>query len=283
MLTRIIIGTVLIAATFGMFSIDRSYLTTFPAPCLFTLSVVLAGAASYELIRMFSVTQTRYALLAIVGSILTIAFHWAKDYPGGAKYVFALFVMATLMAALVNYQASNNTLHNVAFTVFALLYLGLFAGYFVDLRLNASSATIGTACLALAVFVPKGCDMGAYFTGKAIGRTPFAPTLSPKKTWEGIIGGLVAAVIIAVCIHTYVPSVFPHGRLSAAAFGLVIGWIGVLGDLVESMMKREAGAKDAGKVLPEFGGVLDIVDSILFAAPVVYWWLKASPWAIKAG
>ena len=97
--------------------------------------------------------------------------------------------------------------------------------------------------------------------------------LSPKKTWEGFAGGLVASVLTAhrrssrsaACCRSW---------LSAAVFGLVVGVVGMLGDLAESLIKRDCQKKDASQVVPGFGGVLDVVDSIVFAAPVVYWWLK---------
>jgi len=283
MLTRIIIGTVLIAATVGMFVVDQSYSFHgwYAAPCLLALSMILACVGSLELIRMIPVTRKPFAFLTVIGSMTIIASHWLLNYREAVMYAFTFFSLGAFVVGLASFRTPGETVHQIAFTILALVYLGLLPGYFVDLRLTERNPTLGTAYLALAVFVPKGCDIGAYFTGKAIGRTPFAPVLSPKKTWEGIIGGLITAAIIAVCIHAYLTPVFPRGLHQAIAFGLVIGFLGILGDLVESMIKREAGAKDAGKVLPEFGGVLDIVDSILFAAPVVYWWLRASPWALR--
>src|SRR5437867_11660412 len=100
-----------------------------------------------------------------------------------------------------------------------------------------------------------------------------APVLSPKKAWEGAAGGLAAATLTALGVQWYHP-VIPGGWLGATAFGLTVGLAGMLGDLAESLVKRDCGSKDAGQALPEFGGVLDIVDAILFAAPVAYWWLR---------
>src|SRR5262249_14116573 len=134
----------------------------------------------------------------------------------------------------------------------------------------------GTLALALAIFVPKFCDVGAYFTGRFLGRHRATPVLSPKKTWEGFAGGLAAAILTALVIHRLGP-VFPGGELawlSAVAFGLVVGFTGIVGDLAESLVKRDCQRKDASQVVPGFGGVLDVVDSIVFAAPVVYWWLR---------
>ena len=99
------------------------------------------------------------------------------------------------------------------------------------------------------------------------------PRLSPKKTWEGFAGGLAFAVATAVIAGQFVP-VFRHGFVEAAAFGLVVGIAGVLGDLAESLIKRDGLSKDASKAVPGFGGVLDVIDSILFAGPVAYVWFR---------
>jgi phosphatidate cytidylyltransferase len=100
-----------------------------------------------------------------------------------------------------------------------------------------------------------------------------APVLSPKKTWEGLIGGLLLSAGVSVAINRLAPTL-RGGDVSAAGFGLVIGGVGALGDLAESLIKRDCRRKDASQVVPGFGGVLDVVDSIVFAAPVAYCWLR---------
>src|SRR5262249_42312432 len=125
--------------------------------------------------------------------------------------------------------------------------------------------------LALTIFVPKAGDIGAFFTGTFLGKHKMTPTLSPKKTWEGFAGGLVASVLAAVGLGQILP-VFRHGMLGAAAVGVVVA--GVLGDLAESLIKRDCQTKDAAKSIPGFGGLLDVIDSVLFAAPVAYVWFS---------
>ena len=129
----------------------------------------------------------------------------------------------------------------------------------------------GVPALSLAIFVPKCCDIGAYFTGRVLGCHRMSPILSPKKTWEGLAGGLTAAILVAVGLNRY-KAVLPND-LVAAGFGLTVGVAGVLGDLAESLIKRDCRQKDASQVVPGFGGVLDVVDSVVYAAPVVYLWL----------
>jgi phosphatidate cytidylyltransferase len=124
----------------------------------------------------------------------------------------------------------------------------------------------------------KSCDIGAYFTGRAIGRHKLIQWLSPGKTWEGffggvlfagVVGGIGAWVLSEVGVNS--PSSIAIGTLAGLAFGVV----GQAGDLIASLFKRDAGIKDAGHVLPGFGGVLDVLDSLLLALPVAYWILKA--------
>jgi phosphatidate cytidylyltransferase len=155
-------------------------------------------------------------------------------------------------------------------------YLGLLPSFLVQLRwLDAATTTPrdARAALALAIFIPKCCDIGAYFTGRLLGRHPMSPLLSPKKTWEGLMGGLLLSATVAVAMNRSL-SVVPGGDVSAAAFGLVVGGVGALGDLAESLIKRDCRRKDASNVMPGFGGVLDVIDSIVFAAPVAYYWLR---------
>ena len=131
------------------------------------------------------------------------------------------------------------------------------------------------------VGVVKAADVGAYITGKSIGRHKLIPWLSPGKTWEGFFGGLLLSGIVGAAIAmglrdnvaslANVPTAWVY--IGGAISGALLGAAGQVGDLLESLLKRDAGVKDSGKV-PGFGGVLDILDSPLLAAPVAYWLLK---------
>jgi phosphatidate cytidylyltransferase len=147
----------------------------------------------------------------------------------------------------------------------------------------------------MAMFVPKCGDIAAYFTGRFFGRHRMTPALSPKKTWEGFAGGLVGAAAAAVAldwfhldkeavVHGDLPRLFSAhpvmigGAWTALGFGVTVGLAGVFGDLAESLIKRDCRRKDAAQTVPGFGGVLDVVDSVLFAAPVAYLWLRWLYW-----
>jgi phosphatidate cytidylyltransferase len=127
--------------------------------------------------------------------------------------------------------------------------------------------------LALAAFVPKCCDIGAYSMGRLFGRHKMTPILSPKKTWEGAAGGLAAAVLVTMAMDRFGPALLHRNPALEIAFGLTVGLAGMLGDLAESLLKRDCARKDASSAVPGFGGVLDVVDAVIFAAPVAYTWL----------
>jgi phosphatidate cytidylyltransferase len=163
---------------------------------------------------------------------------------------------------------------------FAFIYLGLLAGFLLALRRDQSAWAILGVLLII-----KSCDIGAYFTGRAIGRHKLIPWLSPGKTWEGLLGGaaLSAAVGVGVAWVARSLELPEHARPLAfsqmsfglaALIGVAFGLVGQAGDLFESVLKRDAGMKDSGRSLPGFGGVLDVADSVLLVAPIAYWVLS---------
>ncbi len=174
----------------------------------------------------------------------------------------------------------------LASTTWLIVYLGLFGSFLVRLRTDLAGP-LGSWAVLYVIAVVKFSDIGAYFTGVLIGRHRVVPTISPKKTAEGYVGGLVLAVVVSVVLayllgiisaYTGQPDrgmLLPLGR--AVLFGVLMGLTGEVGDLLESLIKRDAQIKDSGSVLPAFGGILDIIDSPLFAAPLAWcllmWWL----------
>jgi phosphatidate cytidylyltransferase len=155
----------------------------------------------------------------------------------------------------------------------AFVYLGLMFGFVLAIRREHP------VCVLLwVILVTKSCDIGAYFAGRAIGRHKLIPWLSPGKTWEGLAGGVVLAMLTGAAGAWALREWFGVPGIplwSGLAAGAIFGITGQLGDLIESLFKRDAGMKDASTVLPGFGGVLDVLDSPLMVAPVAYWWLHA--------
>lgn len=183
--------------------------------------------------------------------------------------VFTAMVIGAFVVEIAFYRQPGDHTARVASTVLGFIYLGVLPGLFLKIRWL--DPNFSKEMLALAIFVPKCGDIGAYFAGRFFGRVPFSPWLSPKKTWEGFIGGLAMSIFVAVTVHEVRP-IFRGGIIEAILFGAVVGLFGVLGDLAESLIKRDGQTKDASHSIPGFGGLLDVIDSILFAGPVAYLW-----------
>ncbi len=158
------------------------------------------------------------------------------------------------------------------------VYLGLMFGFILALRREHSAWTVLGILL-----ITKSCDIGAFFTGTLIGRHKLIPWLSKGKTWEGLAGGVVTAALCGAAaawlVSRYHVAGLPEGLSLAhgAVYGALFAVFGQAGDLMASMFKRDAGVKDSGAVLPGFGGMLDVIDSILPVAPLAYWLLHVGP------
>lgn len=183
--------------------------------------------------------------------------------------LFAVFVLVALR------RRTERAISDMAVSLWPATYLGLLAQFVVSLRLE--TAPHGVATVLYFIATVKICDIGAYFTGLTLGRHKLISWLSPKKTWEGLIGGVVASVLLATGVAWFVngsgdlPQAYLPSTGTAALFGLLMAVIGQAGDLLESLIKRDAQSKDSANAIPAFGGVLDILDSVLLTAPVAWW------------
>jgi phosphatidate cytidylyltransferase len=192
-------------------------------------------------------------------------------------YVFVPFLtLLILLQAIRHYNDSGKHVVQLALSYFTILYMGFFGSYFALLRfMDLPTCKQGMLALLSMILIVKASDAGAYACGRLFGRHKLAPQLSPGKTYEGALGGLfVAGVVSLLCFQYIAPLMVPEwttfepGRY--VAYGFLLGGVGIIGDLAESMLKREMGVKDSGSTLPGLGGVLDVLDSLLTAAPVAY-------------
>jgi phosphatidate cytidylyltransferase len=173
---------------------------------------------------------------------------------------------------MCRYEKPGGVTASIAAATFALVYVGVLLSFVVQLRL-----VWGIGALAALVIVVKMADTGAYTVGRLIGRHKMAPILSPGKTWEGLAGGLAFALAGSYTTFRWLipnlPTTPPHCIQNNhwwgwIAFGLLVGIAGMSGDLAESLLKRDTGRKDSSTWMPGFGGVLDVLDSILLGGPV---------------
>ena len=179
-----------------------------------------------------------------------------------------LLTMVALAAAMLRGAPFEQMLPSAGATVLGVLYVAVLGGHLVAVRAGFQQP-IAARLLGFFFLVLMGSDTAAYYTGRAFGRHKLAPTISPGKTWEGACGGMAASLLFAVAAHFLF---FPQLKLTAALpLAAVMNVLGVIGDLTESALKRGAGAKDAAKILPGHGGLLDRLDSLLFNAPVIYY------------
>jgi phosphatidate cytidylyltransferase len=178
-----------------------------------------------------------------------------------------LLVMLVLLGlgvtSLARWRGGPDAVGTVAASVFPVVYLGCPLGAMIAIR-----ETRGAAALFLLMLTVIVSDTAQYYTGRAFGRRPLAPAISPKKTVEGAIGGFVCGGLLAVVVgRWWLPEVSPAVR---GAVGALLVALGIAGDLFESMLKRSAGVKDSSSLIPGHGGLLDRIDALLFAAPAYY-------------
>ncbi len=277
--TRLWMGAVLILLASGVLIVDQ-YLGPW-YPFLFVFILGLALVSCHEFLQLLSATLRPPAWLCHVCVAVLICSNWPPHllHATATSQVwfwiastFTGVVLAAFLVEMATFREPGGSVVRIAITVLIAAYLGWLPSFLVQLRWTASeTAWNGSIALALVIFVPKCCDIGAYFTGRLLGKHRMTPVLSPKKTWEGLAGGLLLSALAAFGINSLGGGLSP---VAALGFGLTAGIAGVLGDLAESLIKRDCARKDASQAVPGFGGILDVVDSVLFAAPVAYWWLR---------
>jgi phosphatidate cytidylyltransferase len=176
-----------------------------------------------------------------------------------------LFLMGSFSYELLR----GADLTRFAFTLLAFLYLPWSLGYVLLLR-ETPDPGLGLWTLSLPLVASFATDTGAYFAGRFFGRHKLAPEISPGKTLEGSMGGILFSFLALLAYTALVREVFPFGLLELWLFSLLLSLAAQLGDLAESMLKRFAGVKDSGRFLPGHGGLLDRIDSLLFTFPLTY-------------
>jgi len=279
---RLLLGTLVIAALLGLCWLD--YAAAVPGVWLMPLAVLLAWMAGGEILALAEATDRRPLAWAVhTGNLLIVLAAWVPRLdalgdvlpalePGAwTLAALGLGVLLVFLGEMRRYETPGGVTANVSAAVFALVYIGGLLAVVVHMRM-----AWGIGALAALVIVVKMGDIGAYTVGRLIGRHKMAPKLSPGKTIEGMFGGLAFCCLGAwVAFAWLVPAMASEGSAAGLPygwliFGLLVGAAGMVGDLAESLLKRDAGRKDSSTWLPGFGGVLDILDSILLAAPVAW-------------
>jgi phosphatidate cytidylyltransferase len=234
---------------------------------LIILVALLIIPGLFELSKIAAAKGVKILLpCSIPGSVLlATSWYWLQFTGPGARVtcpvLLCFAVMACFLYQHIRYGVSG-VLGNCGAACFSMLYIGLLGGFVPAVRID-----FGPWHLLMLIFVVKCSDIGAYTAGLLFGRHKFSPIISPGKTWEGMAGAVVAAAVVAV---VFAVSCDIMTWWLGALFGVVFAFIGQMGDLAESMLKRDAEKKDASNNVPGFGGILDVVDSVLITAPFGY-------------
>lgn len=287
---RIILSTVFIAALVGLCWLDQQ--AARPGVYLWPLAIVVSLLVAGELLAMFRCREHRpLAWTVYVGTLLTVlaaglpAF-WTAD--AASQTVGQLGWVAIGLAAgwllctageIIRFEAPGQVTMNLALASLAILYAGGLMGFVIGLRLLGDGRW-GMLALVSLIATVKMSDIGQYTVGRLVGKHKLAPWISPGKTWEGAGGGILFAAVAAWAVFRWGGElvVGPAGEspsgdnsvLSVLWFATVVAVAGMVGDLTASLLKRDAGVKDSSTWMPGFGGVVDVLDSLLVAAPVVY-------------
>lgn len=281
---RLLLGTVLIAAVLALCWADAHAVT--PGIWLFPLALLITVFASGELLGLLQARSIRpVAWVVYLGNLAIVSANWLPRLrPSGtvlggafdpAALALALACIAAFAVEMWRFDEPGDSFEPLAASLLVLVYIGWLMTFLIQLRLLGGGPQ-GMAALATMIVVVKMGDTGAYTVGRLIGRHKLTPKLSSGKTIEGLAGGLAFSCFAAwVAFRWLVPQIAPAiqgaGReYGWLAYGFVVGLAGVIGDLAESLLKRDAGRKDSSTWMPGFGGVLDVVDSLLIAAPVAY-------------
>jgi len=301
--TRLATGLTLVAALLAVLILDERLAPWFPL--WFAASAAVMGLCALELIGLLDATGARPSGNTVFGGTLALVLaNWAPhvieqmgrnparsipptyDPAAGVLvmawplWTFVAVLMAAFVSQSIQFRRPGATMATLGGTVLAVAYVGLLGGFIIQMRWF-DGPYHGLIPLALLMATAKGSDVGAYTFGRLFGRHKLWPALSPNKTIEGAVGGLTFGVGAALIVTALAKNALNAPCLDYGAtvgFGLLVAPAAQLGDLMESMIKRDCARKDASSALPGFGGALDVMDSLLFAAPVAYgYWISFGP------
>ena len=267
-ITAVVGIPLLLAFVYFDFRVDASWFSRVPLLILLVGAAAALGAVEFYRLgthagaRPLTVFGVIWAVLFVVAALFDV------DWATGSLLASA----AVLPLVWLVIFRRDTRFQSWVWTLTGILYMGWMLGHYVVLR----QLDHGRELVILAVFTTFACDTTAFFVGRAWGRHHMAPTISPHKTWEGAIGGFVGAVAAALALRSLLSLgdwSLPLNYVEAIAVGCLIGGVAQLGDLLESLLKRRAGVKDSGSLIPGHGGVLDRIDSLVFTGVIVYYFV----------
>lgn len=269
----ILMGAALLAALY--------FLPPAGAVAVLTVLCGLGMWEYFELLRAGGIPHQKWPGM-IGGMVLIVATWICHSLVPGSKVsleVEALVLFATLAFVIVRQMfipPVDQAMRSVASTMFGVLYIAWLFN-FLNKLLLVFGFEEGRWLIFYLALVVKLTDVGAFFIGSRLGGPKFFPAISPAKTWSGVLGGLATGMAFSyVGLHLMQSKMvhLPFNWVDALALGFLLSVAGILGDLIESMLKRSSGVKDSGQIIQGMGGFLDVVDSLIFAAPVLYIYMR---------
>lgn len=258
---RIITSSLLIPVIVGSIFIDWVFGVTV---------IIFTIAGLYEFFGMLENKGiTIYKYLGItIGTAIPFSILARFELTNNWELLFIVLTLITLIMMQFQRRQSSGVVVGISTTIFGILYVSWFLSFMIRIRFLEGGAGLVLSLLLMT----KLTDAGAYFVGSRFGKTPLMRRISPKKSVEGAIGGLIFSIIGALISRPLLHFSYPH----LALLGLFIGILAQAGDLSESLIKRDCQLKDSGNIFPGMGGILDITDSLLFTAPVFYFYLSTA-------
>ena len=230
-----------------------------------TLFIIVGLYEFFQMLEKKGIATYKYFGIAM-GAIIPLSITFRFEPTKGWEFLF--IVLALLFLILMQFRRTKNSgaIVDISTTIFGILYVSWFFSFLIKIRYLDS----GLGLLAALLLITKFGDVGAYLIGSRFGKTPLLPHISPKKTMEGAIGGLIFSILAAIASKPFLGFSYIH----IIILGICINILGQLGDLSESLIKRDCEIKDSGKIFPGMGGVLDEIDSLLFTAPAFYFYMS---------
>lgn len=234
-----------------------------------TVMIALALNEFYTLVEKKGIAIFKISGISI-GILVPTSIFFAFEPTKGWELLFIIAVLLTIFILQFTRSESNQAIVGVSTTIFGILYISWTFSFLMKLKLiQQDSLPAGSLLVAFLLLVTKIGDIGAYFIGTHFGKHSLIPRISPKKSVEGALGGFIFSVAAALASKAFLPSVPLHHLF---VLGCLLGVLAQIGDLSESLIKRDSQVKDSASLIPGLGGVLDLIDSILFTAPTLYFY-----------
>ena len=266
--TRIILGTAMLLSFCGIIYIDYVFDSDMGIGILGLIAGAMCLSEFYRIVEKKGFAP--FKVSGIIGGIIVFLGLWLSTYKDGLKPIFSciLFpIVFWLFFVQALKRGIDDTIKNISVTVFGIIYICFFLSFIMPIRHMPNGLNI----ILIVLLLTKGGDIGGYLFGRKFGRNKFS-SFSPNKTIEGASFALFCSLMIAVALNA-LPGMRVMPFYQIVPFGLLVGASGIIGDLIESIIKRDMAVKDASSAIPAFGGLLDILDSLLISIPVAYFFL----------